>query len=532
MHRYFLPMFVAAGCLNAAFTLPALGADDDGSLVYFAFDDHSIPWHHNTKLTLVQVEKHPANPVIQCGPPGAPDHGHAILYGSVIRDRGKFRMWYLGMIEPNLKAGHAPGWWRPMCYAESDDGIHWRKPELNLVELNGNTKNNICLIQSNPHSLSRVNDFLSILHEPHDPDPSRRYKAAFIAHMPFEEVKGGRSGIGPDEGRWGSFVCATSADGLKWRVVGDRPMNAGGERFEVSSLYRFGDCYYAGGQLLSPWAFQRDGREVGRVMLTYRSFDFTHWSKAKALSFARPGQTIAEPVEGQQTHMGAGLWNRGNLMVGLYGMWQDGPKDRPTGEGHLWGTHIDLGLIVSNDGIHFREPVPDFKIIARGKDGEWDGTALLQGHAFVNVGDKTMIWYSHWDTSGALKSMEIGLATLRRDGFGYLSRHRENASAHFVTDLVKPTSAVSRLFVNVEGVSDTAPLRVERLDAREQPLPGYSGENAAKITASGTHVAVTWPSQKSGTVDSSKPFFIRAILPDDGDVRVYAIYIDWPEGRG
>ena len=125
----------------------------------------------------------------------------------MIRDQGKFRMWYLGMTEPNLKAGQAPGWWRPMCYAESDDGIHWRKPELNLVELNGNTKNNICLIQSNPHSLSRnVNDFLSILHEPHDPDPSRRYKAAFIAHMPFEEVKGGRSGIGPDERRWGSFV--------------------------------------------------------------------------------------------------------------------------------------------------------------------------------------------------------------------------------------------------------------------------------------------------------------------------------------
>jgi len=52
-------------------------------------------------------------------------------------------------------------------------------------------------------------------------------------------VRGGRSGIGPNERRWGAFICATSADGLTWNVVSDRPMNAGGERFEVSGLYRF-----------------------------------------------------------------------------------------------------------------------------------------------------------------------------------------------------------------------------------------------------------------------------------------------------
>ena len=48
---------------------------------------------------------------------------------------------------------------------------------------------------------------------------------------------------------------------------------------------------------------------------------------------------------------------------------------------------IDLGLIVSNNGIHFREPLPDHKVIASGAEGEWDSIALLQGHAFVNVGD-------------------------------------------------------------------------------------------------------------------------------------------------
>ncbi|HYF33776.1 MAG TPA: hypothetical protein VD994_00690, partial [Prosthecobacter sp.] len=321
--------------LLACLALPGFGLAAETT--FFAFDDHAIPMQDNLQLTLVEAKKHPNNPVLKAGPDGAPDAGHAVLYGSVLHIGGKFRMWYLGMIEKEIVKGQAPGWWRPMLYAESDDGITWTKPELGLVDLNGNKKNNICLIEGDPFSLTRVNDFLSVMHDP-DAPAAERYKCAYIAHLPFADVKGGRSVIGPNESRWGALVCATSADGLSWKVVGDRPANAGGERFEVSGLYRFGNFYYATGQLLSPWTWQPGGAEVGRVMLTYRSPDFKTWSRTKGLAFARPGQLLSKPVEGQQTHMGAGLWNRGNVLVGLYGMWQDGPKEKPKGSSHLWGT--------------------------------------------------------------------------------------------------------------------------------------------------------------------------------------------------
>src|SRR5262249_43829453 len=161
----------------------------------------------------------------------------------------------------------ASGWYRPMCYAESTDGVHWTKPDLGLVELKGNTHNNICRIEGKPKSLTLVNDFLSVLHDPDDPDPSRRYKATYIAHMPYDDIKGGMSKIGVKEARIGAFVCATSADGLRWKVVGDRPANAGGERFEVTSLYRFGRFYYATGQTFSPFVWRPDGSNIGRAML-------------------------------------------------------------------------------------------------------------------------------------------------------------------------------------------------------------------------------------------------------------------------
>ena len=167
-----------------------------GERVLFAFDDVSIPWRSNLKLTLVEADKHPGNPVLKHGVEGTPDYGHAIMYGSVLHVGGRFRMWYLGMIQKRMEKGQAPGYWRPMCYAESLDGVTWTKPDLGLVNFKGSSKNNICLIESDVYSLSRVNDFLSVMHDPQDPDPARRYKCAYIAHPPFEDVRGGRNGIG------------------------------------------------------------------------------------------------------------------------------------------------------------------------------------------------------------------------------------------------------------------------------------------------------------------------------------------------
>ena len=228
--------------------------------------------------------------------------------------------------------------------------------------------------------------------------------------------------------------------------------------------------------------------------------------------------------------MGAGLWNRGNVLVGLYGMWQDGPKEKPRGASHLWGTHIDLGLIVSNDGIHFREPVPDFKVIARGKEGQWDSTALLQGHALVNVGDETMIWYSHWDTSGKLESMEIGLATLRRDGFGHLSRHVPGQDAHCITKNIPASPHGYRLRLNVEGATPETPLIVELLDRYGQPLPKFSGENAARVAESGVTRDVVWPSHPRVPSPLNQLFAVQVGFPASGTVRLYAVYAD-PIGR-
>src|SRR5262249_12255375 len=74
---------------------------ETGDLVFFSFDDDSIPWRENLKLTLEQPKKYPGNPVLRSGPPGSVDSLRANLYGTVLKIGDKFRMWYVAWTQPD-----------------------------------------------------------------------------------------------------------------------------------------------------------------------------------------------------------------------------------------------------------------------------------------------------------------------------------------------------------------------------------------------------------------------------------------------
>ena len=122
------------------------------------------------------------------------------------------------------------------------------------------------------------------------------------------------------------------------------------------------------------------------------------------------------------------------------------------------------------------------------------------------------------------------LATLRRDGFGYLSRKVVQAPGHCITTTVPASKNGYRLRVNVDGVSDRAPLTVELLDKLGRPLPAFSGTNAAKITEPGVSREVVWPAQRGPLSLRNQPFAVQLSFPDTGDVRFYAVYAAPVEG--
>ena len=258
-------------------------------------------------------------------------------------------------------------------------------------------------------------------------------------------------------------------------------------------------------------------------MTTYRSPDLIHWQEAPAFGFMR-GTAIGipgKPAEDEEAHLPSSVWHRNNVLLGVYGLWRGASewKDR----------RIDLGLNISNDGIHFREPIRDYVLIEAGNVGEWDVGGLLQGQGFAQVGDETYIYYGSWDLTVAPKFPPrggVGVVTMRRDGFGYLSRIDEHAGAVFDTTTIHPKKNGVRVSANLDRADvGTSPI-VELINDRGQPLANYSGEHAAKLDRSGTHQEIVWPSTKSAKIAVTEPFSIRVTFSKDSGAHIYALYVD------
>jgi hypothetical protein len=291
--------------------------------------------------------------------------------------------------------------------------------------------------------------------------------------------------------------------------------------FEAGSgLYRFNGMYHVTGQCGPGLHGVHDFS--GRIVLIHRSADFIHWSTAANIGFMREGQHNSfVSGEGEESHEGVSVWNRGNVLLGLYGLWHGAKewKDRT----------IDLGLLMSNDGVHFREPAREWTFLERGEDGAWDQGGLLQGQGFENVGERTYIWYGAWDPRVGENFQPrggVGLATLPRDRFASLSPKNQEPEAQLITAAV-PVTAQTKVFVNAAGLSENSVLRVELLDPWERPLPGYSGDRAAVVQQSGFRSAVIWssPALLSRLPDSVRlrVFFSGA---ERRQIALFALYIE------
>lgn len=507
-----------------------------GDMVLFPFDDHTIPWRDNLKMTLERPKKYPENPVIRPGPVEGPDGYECLVYGTVLKQNGKFRMWYIaGPRADSRIAGDSERmeFYRPVAYAESDDGIHWKKPDLGLAEFRGNKNNNLVLIEPADAPFARPMDFVSVFYEPGDPNPNRRYKMAFITYI----SKGQRN------------LCATTAtavspDGLRWKLVNTREFTKG--NFENTSLTKLNGMYYLSGQDIPPHdGSLEDGSSAGRVMKVFSSPDFQHWSAGRALAFYRSDYIPAPVSYGQEVHMGAGLWNRGNVILGFYGRWHGNTIIRipKTPETPLKGLKIDLGFVVSNDAIHYREPVRNFVMVPHGASDDWDSEGVLQGNTFANTDTETYIWYSTWDTSrpndipplpeelseSLRRKRGIGLLTLPRDRFGCFtklsSRSKEcgvemKRGAGFLSRRLRLPQP-SELYANVDDVSPSAALQIALVDDAERPLRGYTSE----LKDSSLKAPVAW--EAGSALPLNSPFRIKVAWPKEVDsAKLYGLYVE------
>ncbi len=124
-----------------------------------------------------------------------PNEGNVGYYVRVFRDGDIVRMYYRGAHWDweTKKTTHEVA-----CYAESKDGLRWTKPKLGLFEFGGSKDNNIVWTGVGCHNFSPFRDS--------NPDgkPNEHYKA----------LGSGARGL----------VAFASADGLRWRLMQDKPV--------------------------------------------------------------------------------------------------------------------------------------------------------------------------------------------------------------------------------------------------------------------------------------------------------------------
>lgn len=126
-----------------------------------------------------------------------PWDGDSNDFFTIVKDDGFYRMYYetWSFFDKSYTEGIN------VCYAESKDGIHWERPNLNMCEFRGNTNNNIIM--------TGIYDNIVVMKD-ENPGclPQHRYKAL----MSCGDVTGFVNDD-PGKSRKG-LICMVSADGI------------------------------------------------------------------------------------------------------------------------------------------------------------------------------------------------------------------------------------------------------------------------------------------------------------------------------
>jgi hypothetical protein len=396
---------------------------------YLFITDEHIRHIHQLERVVNQPSKLSDNPVIK------PEHPWESRYvhhaGTVTYDEqeGFFKYWYTSGTDPNVEltyeGGSYPRGASVVCYATSQDGIHWKKPNLGQVQCDDSRDNNI--LKLGKYSPQGV----AVLDDPKDPDPQQRYKAIYWDHVP---MKLREQGIGGDlDGTWVAF----SPDGIHWKDYQHNPVLRG---------YNDCDLCIVQDPLSSRYlAYGRFG--FNRTVACTTSSDFLNWSTPRQV-LEPDRQELSGPwpltqFYGMTVDMYEGLY------LGCLKIYRPGSDGR-----------IDSQLAASHDGVHWQRVGNRQTFLPLGAPNQWDDGMVRTAQHYITRGNQLYLYYGmvSGPHAGALypdKNIQrrwpnaIGLALLRRDGFVSLDAKEQRGSL-----LTKPIMLDGRqlhLNVNVEA---------------------------------------------------------------------------------
>ena len=439
----------------------------------------------NVTLQVETAVKHPNNPLIQRGPDGAFDQDRVFNHGRVMFDNGRYRMWYGGIREPRRSEAYVPWYdWIRCGYAESEDGLTWKRVRVGTVDHNGSRDNNI--LQFLRHSSV-------IFRDDEESDPKRRYKALYCWN----------SGEHLDIARTGKY--GKTWDPREERFLIDVMTSPDGIHFEREE----GELIFPGDQArplsVIPQSIFRDTNEpdpqkrfkaYGFMSMNLRrrgtsyitSPDCIHWTAHPELPVIDPAVRGTPPAVGGPTGQvhDTAVFSYEGYYLALY-QDQHEPLNMP------------VELAVSRDSDIFRHIEVGQKIIPVGEPDDWDALTILPTSPVV-LEDEIRLYYGggseRREENGAKRWQTLpGLATLRRDGFTSIQLSDRTTTGTLTTIACHIPKKATRLHINA-FCPDGTEMRVALIDLQtKQPIDGYSTKSCQPITGNNLDKSVRWQNQ-------------------------------------
>lgn len=396
-----------------------------------------------------------------------------------------FKMWY------------EAGWLYRMAYATSKDGIHWERPNLDVVP------------GTNQITPEIVADSSTVWLDHFTKNPNERFKMF---------LRSPNSIPGSTE-RFNYGFSMVSPDGIHW----GKPVKTGpcGDRSTIFyNPFRRKWVY----SLRNPENINRV--PIGRFRYYHEHSDFMEgakWTKEDLIFWLG-----ADYLDDPDPYMGdkAQLYNLSavpyeSIMLSLPQI-HLGPSNERCREAGV-PKITELKVAYSRDGFYWDRTDRQPFIPAERKEGSWDrGYVQSVGGLCTIVGTQLWFYYigfegnkkkksSVYEKNGMHANGSTGVAVLRRDGFVSYSAQKEKG-----TLLTRPLSFSGEyLFVNVN--CPNGELRVEILDADNHVMPGFSADDCKPLSTDSTIAQIKWKNKKDLSAIKGRPVRFKFYLTN-GDL--------------
>ena len=439
------------------------GTDDGEQLDFHSYDgamSPSLRWqgaHIPTGVRLRAMPGTKTEPFLHADRPWEDMLRHA----TVLRDDGVYRLWYGTRLHG--------------CYAESDDGETWRKPELGICEVDGDRNNNIVMDSDHPP----VRGFYSsgdVFIDPSAPG-EERYKAfirsrfdqqafdEFMSKHP-DSVEPKFQQENPSERGIIAMAGAASDDGLHWTAY---PSPQVVHKSDTQNI-----AYY------------------DTVLQKYVGYFRTHVFGRRAIGRAETEDFRRFPLPDTI------LWPDASL--GLSEVWYASGRTCYPGapDYHLmfcrkWRVADDrwyVHLATSPDGVLWGFPAQN-QVLSPSEGRQWDSGAVTVGSGMVALpGNRVgvpIVGYEIPHKYPRFRGLgKFAWATWEKDRIVALEADEQGS---FTTQPV--TFQGSRLKLNVR-TKHVGCIRVRVLDRDGQPLEGRTFEDCDYISGDHFDRVVTW----------------------------------------